>query len=86
MCQAQQVLDDRAQQRLELLEKQMMLDLDKKKHPLNLTAGTHRKSFSKRINKKRNVSSNPHFSSAMLVSWTSGIGTWKPKHCFDAVT
>ena len=29
MCQAQQVLDDRAQQRLELLEKQMMLDLEK---------------------------------------------------------
>ena len=52
MCQAQQVLDDRAQQRLELLEKQMMLDLEKK-HSLKLTAGTHRKSFSKRISKKR---------------------------------
>jgi len=51
MCQAQQVLDDRAQQRLELLEKQMMLDLEKK-HSLKLTAGTHRKSFSKRISKK----------------------------------
>lgn len=50
MCQAQQVLDDRAQQRLELLEKQMMLDLEKKQL-------------------------------LEINSWT-----WKPKHCFDAVT